>query len=75
MDAPVIGGTPMAAAGTLAIMAGGEPAVFETVKPLLSCMGSSVYTGGPASGSVTKLGPVHISPHARLFGKFCRLLR
>lgn len=55
VDAPVSGGNPMAAAGTLAIMAGGEREAFETVKPLLSCMGTPVYTGGPASGSVTKL--------------------
>ena len=55
VDAPVSGGNPMAAAGTLAIMAGGERDAFETVKPLLSCMGTPVYTGGPASGSVTKL--------------------
>ena len=28
---------------------------FDEVKPLLECMGHPVYTGGPASGSVTKL--------------------
>lgn len=55
VDAPVSGGNPMAAAGTLAIMAGGEREAFEAVKPLLSCMGTPVYTGGSASGSVTKL--------------------
>lgn len=55
VDAPVSGGNPMAEAGTLAIMAGGEQDAFETIKPLLSCMGTPVYTGGPASGSVTKL--------------------
>lgn len=55
VDAPVSGGNPMADAGTLAIMAGGDPKIFETIKPLLSCMGTPVYTGGPASGSITKL--------------------
>ncbi|MCI8738591.1 MAG: NAD-binding protein [Oscillibacter sp.] len=55
VDAPVSGGNPMAETGTLAIMAGGEQNAFETIEPLLSCMGTPVYTGGPASGSVTKL--------------------
>ena len=55
LDSPVSGGNPMAAAGTLAIMTGGDKEAFEKVEPLLSCMGSPIYTGGPASGSVTKL--------------------
>lgn len=55
LDSPVSGGNPMAIAGTLAIMTGGDREAFEKVKPILSCMGSPVYTGGPASGSVTKL--------------------
>ena len=55
LDSPVSGGNPMAIAGTLAIMTGGDKEAFDTVKPVLACMGSPVYTGGPASGSVTKL--------------------
>lgn len=55
LDSPVSGGNPMAIAGTLAIMTGGDKAVFEEVKPLLECMGHPVYTGGSASGSITKL--------------------
>ena len=55
LDSPVSGGNPMAIAGTLAIMTGGDKEAFDKVKPLLACMGSPVYTGGPASGSVTKL--------------------
>ncbi len=55
LDSPVSGGNPMAEAGTLAIMTGGDRAAFDLVKPILSCMGNPVYTGGPASGSVTKL--------------------
>ena len=55
LDSPISGGNPMAIAGTLAIMTGGDKAVFEEVKPLLECMGTPVYVGGPASGSVTKL--------------------
>lgn len=55
LDSPVSGGNPMAIAGTLAIMTGGDKEVFDEVKPLLECMGKPVYTGGPASGSTTKL--------------------
>ena len=55
LDSPVSGGNPMAAAGTLAIMTGGDREAFDTVLPVLKCMGNPVYTGGPASGSVTKL--------------------
>lgn len=55
LDSPVSGGNPMAIAGTLAIMTGGDKEAFETVKPVLECMGNPVYTGGAASGSVTKL--------------------
>lgn len=55
LDAPVSGGNPMAQAGTLSIMAGGGKAVFEQVRPVLDCMGTPVYTGGPGSGDTTKL--------------------
>ncbi len=55
LDSPVSGGNPMAIAGTLAIMCGGDKEIFEEVKPLLECMGKPVYTGARASGSVTKL--------------------
>lgn len=55
LDSPVSGGNPMAIAGTLAIMTGGDHGAFEAVKPILSCMGNPVYTGGCASGSITKL--------------------
>ena len=55
LDSPVSGGNPMAIAGTLAIMTGGDKEAFEQVKPVLECMGNPVYTGGPASGDVTKL--------------------
>ena len=55
LDSPISGGNPMAIAGTLAIMTGGDKEAFEEVKPLLECLGTPVYVGGPASGSVTKL--------------------
>lgn len=55
LDAPVSGGNPLALAGTLAIMVGGEQEAFEEVKFILECMGNPVYTGNSGSGSVTKL--------------------
>ena len=55
LDSPVSGGNPMAIAGTLAIMTGGDKEAYEKDKPIISCMGHPVYTGGSASGSVTKL--------------------
>ena len=55
LDSPVSGGNPMAIAGTLAIMTGGDKEAFDKVKPVLACMGSPVYTGGPASETLTGL--------------------
>lgn len=56
IDAPVSGGEPKAIDGTLAIMCGGKPEIFEKVKPVLEKMGSSVTLTGPAgAGNVTKL--------------------
>ena len=56
MDAPVSGGEPMAAAGTLAIMAGGDKADFQRAKPLFEAMGSSAtWVGGVGSGNTCKL--------------------
>ncbi|MDD5921735.1 MAG: NAD-binding protein, partial [Eubacteriales bacterium] len=55
LDSPVSGGNPMAKAGTLAIMTGGDEETFEEVKFILECMGNPVYTGGPGSGDTTKL--------------------
>jgi 2-hydroxy-3-oxopropionate reductase len=56
LDAPVSGGEPKAIDGTLAIMVGGESRVFETVKPILEKMGSSVVlVGDIGAGNVTKL--------------------
>lgn len=56
LDAPVSGGEPKAIEGTLAIMVGGEAKAFETVKPILEKMGSSVVlVGDIGAGNVTKL--------------------
>jgi 2-hydroxy-3-oxopropionate reductase len=56
LDAPVSGGEPKAVEGTLAIMVGGDAAVFEKMAPVLKSMGSSVTLTGPVgAGNVTKL--------------------
>lgn len=56
LDAPVSGGEPKAIDGTLAIMVGGKESVFERMKNILLCMGSSaVLCGGIGAGNVTKL--------------------
>ena len=56
LDAPVSGGEPKAIDGTLAIMVGGDKKTFQTVKPILEKMGSSVVlVGDIGAGNVTKL--------------------
>lgn len=56
LDAPVSGGVEGAEAGTLSIMVGGDPDVFEAVKPVLSAIGTKLFhCGGIGNGSVVKL--------------------
>ena len=55
LDAPVSGGTRGAEAGTLAIMAGGEKAVFESTADLLKPMGRAIRVGPSGSGQLAKL--------------------
>ena len=56
LDAPVSGGEPKAIDGSLAIMVGGEKALFEEMKELLLVMGASAVHCGPiGAGNTTKL--------------------
>lgn len=55
IDAPVSGGTRGAEAGSLAIMAGGEEAVFRFCKGVLTAMGRPVRVGPVGSGQLAKL--------------------
>ena len=56
LDAPVSGGTSGAASRNLAVMAGGDEAVYERCKPVLDAIGTKVYyTGSIGSGQVCKL--------------------
>ena len=54
IDAPVSGGPAAAAAGTLAIMAGGDSADVERVQPILAAMGTVHRTGPLGSGHAIK---------------------
>ena len=55
LDAPVSGGEMGAINGTLSIMVGGKPEVFEKVKPLFECLGKNiVLVGANGAGQVAK---------------------
>jgi 3-hydroxyisobutyrate dehydrogenase-like beta-hydroxyacid dehydrogenase len=56
LDAPVSGGTPAAAQGTLTIMVGGDAALLERCRPLLAAMGQTiVHVGAVGQGKVVKM--------------------
>ncbi|MDE1992541.1 MAG: NAD(P)-dependent oxidoreductase [Rhizobiaceae bacterium] len=56
IDAPVSGGVVGAAAGTLAIMAGGEAAVIDSIKEVLAPLGRVTHVGPSGTGQLAKLG-------------------
>ena len=55
LDAPVSGGTIGAEEGTLAIMVGGEPKIFDECFDVLITMGNPTLVGPLSSGQVSKL--------------------
>jgi 3-hydroxyisobutyrate dehydrogenase len=56
VDAPVSGGTRGAEAGTLAVMAAGDPSTVELVRPLLEVFGPVFVVGEhPGQGQVAKV--------------------
>ena len=55
IDAPVSGGDVGARNASLSIMAGGDPKIVETVRPLFDCLGRMQLMGGPGSGQHTKM--------------------
>ncbi len=55
LDAPVSGGERGAIEGTLAIMAGGEPTVFDSCQALLTNLGRPTHVGPAGSGQLAKL--------------------
>jgi len=56
LDAPVSGGVAGAKAASLTFFVGGEKPIFERAKPLLECLGKTIFHMGPlGTGQVTKL--------------------
>lgn len=56
LDAPVSGGPAGAAAGTLAMMLGGEAEAIATARPVLELVATRItHVGGPGAGQVAKL--------------------
>ncbi len=56
IDAPVSGGPPAAQSGALTVMAGGEPAVFDSLRPLFDQLTAKATLMGPiGAGQVTKM--------------------
>lgn len=56
LDAPVSGGVIGARTGQLAVMVGGDEAIYQQVKPVLDAIGDNVvYCGAIGAGSICKL--------------------
>ncbi len=54
-DCPVSGGTNGAESGTLTVMVGADPAIFERARPFLACFGKRIEHLGPVgAGSALK---------------------
>lgn len=71
LDAPVSGGTPAAAQGTLTIMAGGEAGLLDRCRPLLASMGTRiVHVGAVGQGKVVKMvNQVMAAAHLLILGE------
>lgn len=52
LEAPLTGGIPLAHAGQMTVLVGGEPAVFERCLPVLETIGGKIFHLGPV-GSAT----------------------
>ena len=56
LDAPVSGGVAAAKTASLTFFVGGEKTIFDRVRPLLDCLGKTIFYMGPlGTGQVTKL--------------------
>ena len=55
LDAPVSGGTTAAESGTLAIMAGGDQAIFDNASSIFKPLGRATRVGPSGSGQLAKL--------------------
>jgi len=66
LDTPVSGGVAAAKTASLTFFVGGDQAVFERTRPLLECMGKTIFHMGPlGTGQVAKL--------ANQIALFCKL--
>jgi 3-hydroxyisobutyrate dehydrogenase-like beta-hydroxyacid dehydrogenase len=61
LDAPVSGSVITLEQGKLSIMVGGDPAVFERVKPVLEAIGPRVFHVGPNGAAVTMKIAINLS--------------
>jgi len=77
LDAPVSGGDVGARNGTLSIMVGGKPEVFERVKPIFEVLGRSiVHVGEAGAGQVAKAcNQVLVAEHINAAGEALLLAR
>ena len=50
VDAPVTGGTPRAASGTLTVIVSGDEKAIEMARPALEKVGSNIFVAGPRPG-------------------------
>ncbi|MBU8537956.1 NAD(P)-dependent oxidoreductase [Falsiroseomonas tokyonensis] len=75
LDAPVSGGPAGAAAGTLAMMLGGEAAAIERARPALALVATRlVHVGGAGAGQVAKLvNNLMVATHLAVAGEALRL--
>ena len=71
LDAPVSGGTPAAAQGTLTIMVGGDAGLLDRCRPLLEVMGKQiVHVGGVGQGKVVKMvNQIMAATHLLILGE------
>jgi 2-hydroxy-3-oxopropionate reductase len=72
LDAPVSGGDVGALEGTLSIMAGGKPAVFERCRPILSVLGRRITLmgGTVGAGGYAKLAnQIMVAAHLAAMGE------
>jgi 3-hydroxyisobutyrate dehydrogenase-like beta-hydroxyacid dehydrogenase len=71
LDAPVSGGTPAAADGTLTIMVGGDAQLLERCRPLLESLGRQIVHVGPVGqGKVVKMvNQVLAAAHLLMIGE------
>lgn len=55
LDCPVSGSTVVAREGKLGLMAGGDPAVIDQVRPVLDALGNVVHVGPTGAGATAKV--------------------